>query len=239
MGRFDLGPHLAELQPGNGPRIQRPDPRARRKTVRGRCPRLPVASALLGALAVAGCAHLGPKTIAVDRFDYSAAIADSWKQQTLLNIVKLRYLDLPVFVDVASIVSGYSLLKLAPDQQKYVLTYSPVRGAEGELAVNSRSMMQILCAFASYVDVPKEHERRAVRVSDDALAETRQDVVRIHSSREKPPDAFAAVFYRGYWFWIDDGDWQTKRALTAVMFFFTLEGTGGAEKLPLVTIPAQ
>ena len=60
-------------------------------------------------LFLTACTHLGPKTIPVDRFDYGTAIADSWKQQLLLNIVKLRYLDLPVFVDVSSIVSGYSL----------------------------------------------------------------------------------------------------------------------------------
>ena len=76
-------------------------------------------------------------------------------------------------------------------------------------------------------------------VSGDTPSEGRQDVARVHSGKEKPADAYAAVFYRGYWFWIDDGDWQTKRALTAVMFFFTLESTGGAENLPLVTIPAQ
>jgi hypothetical protein len=59
-------------------------------------------------IAVTACRHLGPSTIPDDRFDYSASIAESWKRQTLLNVVKMRYLDLPIFVDVGQIVSGYS-----------------------------------------------------------------------------------------------------------------------------------
>jgi len=349
--------------------------------------------ALAGALFSTGCQSIGPHTVSADRFDYSTAIADSWKQQTLLNIVKLRYSDLPVFVDVSSVVAGYSLqtgigvggtlstenaiqgnffngtgsaiytdrptitytpmtgqkflkglmtpiepkniffmlqagypadfvlaltveslngvrnrsavagavreaepefvralqlmrevqaagvlgmrveenkdstettvmffrrdnltpemtdkvgeirrlLKLPADQQQFKLAYSPVGGGDGELAVGSRSMIQIMSAMASYADVPAADlaDGRATPSLQAANNSSNSIPVQIKCSAGKPADAFAAVHYRSHWFWVDDRDWRTKRAFTAIMFFFTLAETGGNEKLPLITIPAQ
>jgi hypothetical protein len=56
-----------------------------------------------------GCQHYGPRSIAADRIPYNESIASSWKEQTLLNIVKLRYMDTPFFIDVPQMTSGYTL----------------------------------------------------------------------------------------------------------------------------------
>jgi hypothetical protein len=90
------------------------------------------------------------------------------------------------------------------------------------------------------VEVPAQHVReKRVSPSVESDPASQQDIGRIHSGTTKPEDAYAAVQYRGHWFWVDDSDWQAKRAFTTVMFFFTLADTGSPERLPLVTIPAQ
>ena len=61
------------------------------------------------AAGVTGCAPLGPRTIAPNQFDYNQAINDSWNEQLLLNVVRLRYQDTPMFLEVSSVVSGYSV----------------------------------------------------------------------------------------------------------------------------------
>jgi hypothetical protein len=60
-------------------------------------------------LLITGCTSIGPATVPYDRINYASAIGDSWKEQTLLNIVKLRYADLPVFLEVSQVIAGYQL----------------------------------------------------------------------------------------------------------------------------------
>ena len=68
--------------------------------------RLAVIVAFLG---VASCSSIGPGSVRRDRVDYVGAVADSWKHQTLLNIVRMRYGDAPVFLDVSSLISSYTV----------------------------------------------------------------------------------------------------------------------------------
>lgn len=64
---------------------------------------------ILATSAVSACNSIGPGTVQRDRMDYGSAIGDSWKQQTLANIVKLRYGDMPVFLEIAQVIAGYQL----------------------------------------------------------------------------------------------------------------------------------
>ena len=343
---------------------------------------------------MSGCSPIGPDTVERDRFDYNTAISNSWKEQTLLNIIKIRYADMPLFVDVASIVSGYTLEQsvnlagtLSSDKavqgdffsmgssgkftDRPTITYRPITGqqfnksfmtpippqailflmqsgwpadlilrltldsinglrsrvsggasqrsgeadfyrvlslfrqvqksgsvgmrilkekdmqettimffhrkditpeikeamneisnllglkegireipisygyipaTDSEIALLTRSMMQIMIELATQVDVPVIHidEGRTVPTS----RQTNKDgtftgrTITINHSVDKPENAFTAVHYRDYWFWIDDRDFLSKRTFAFLMILFSLTETGGTEGLPLVTIPA-
>ena len=54
------------------------------------------------------CSQIGPGTIANGRFDYNEAIVRSFDDQMLLNLVRLRYQDSILFLDLTSVVASYS-----------------------------------------------------------------------------------------------------------------------------------
>jgi len=349
-----------------------------------RHPLIPLLAAF--ALAATGCAGLGPRAIPQDRMDYREALASSWKTQTLSNLVRLRYSDPPVFLDVASIVNsytleagasagasfgknvnGYNLGAFGSYSDRPTISYSPIAGdkftksvmtpltpesilslvqagypvdavfrlcvktingisnqsgtfafrraadpafvpllqalrriqtsgtvglrlekrageetaillarargsaeleadrhfvaqtlglEEGdeyrlvfgllprdkaEIAILTRSMLEIMTEIASGIDVPARdiEEQRVPPLPDfgSAPGATLPPLLRVHCSTELSEDAYAAVQYRGHWFWIDDRDLPSKRLFGFLMLLFSLAETGTTPNLPVLTIP--
>jgi hypothetical protein len=341
-----------------------------------------------------GCSSIGTGSISRDRFDYAGAISDSWKSQMLMNLVKLRYSEPPVFLDVASVISQYQvdslvnlgftwaspvtsaltntqsvggsirysdrptitynllsgdkfarslmtpippaaiislieagwpaefvlrlgvqgvngvynrsgaalkgrgadprfyqlieamgrvqrsgtvgirvppaktkdvvpvmvfsrnadeafeadrrlirdILGLNAKENQFSLVFGLVPQNDREIAILSRSMLDILVDLSGNIEVPEVHvfEKRTfpTREEDVFQGEKVQRLMRIHSQEKKPDDAFAAVRFHNYWYWIDDRDWISKRIFSLIMFLFTLTEKPEKEGVPIVTIPA-
>jgi hypothetical protein len=86
-------------------------------------------------LLLAGCSGIGPLTVPRDRFDYTAAISDSWKTQMLFNMVRIRYGDAPVFLDVTSVIGQYQVagqINLAATANNSPWSSSQTLGAMGQ-----------------------------------------------------------------------------------------------------------
>jgi hypothetical protein len=347
----------------------------------------------LGLVVVAsGCYRaIGPHSLARDRGQYSVSLSDSWKQQTLLNIVKMRYLDPPVFVDIGNIVASYSLSETAALGGSFTsggpnnatvgggatygnsptITYTPLTGSkfvaslmtplppsavfaaiqdglpadtailailssinglknqeahldgirtadpdffrvrelarriqlsgalrtyvkldsdkkettvlafrtkdippgtlddidelrrllrlnanateftivpgvssssDTEVAVMTRSILGLMQTMAAQVEVPAEDlaQKRAFpgferERGNPAIVR----LIRIHSDKKRPSDAFVSMYYRDYWFWIDDDDLESKKVFSLMMIFFTVADSSPRENLPVITIPAH
>ncbi|SJM93235.1 hypothetical protein [Crenothrix polyspora] len=67
-----------------------------------------LAVGLIPLMLLTGCSHFGSDKLIKNRFNYTAAIGESWKTQMLLNIVKLRYGDVPIFLSVQSVIDTNS-----------------------------------------------------------------------------------------------------------------------------------
>ncbi|MGH7498749.1 MAG: hypothetical protein ACREL3_07855 [Gemmatimonadales bacterium] len=65
-------------------------------------------------LLAAGCfSNFGPGTVPAARFDYNQRIAQSWNEQLLLNLVRLRYRDTPYFLEVGTVLAQYQIVRHA------------------------------------------------------------------------------------------------------------------------------
>lgn len=340
---------------------------------------------MAGLAALVSCSSVGPQSIPRDRLDYASALGDSWKEQTLLNVVRLRYSDAPVFLDVSSVITSYTVegqvdlranlmarplpdvqtigaygrytdrptisytpltgdkfaksllrpitptaifsmiqagypadfilqattraingkynrsttnhaadpafyeltralrriqlseglgmrierkgqedttllffraritpqlssdidtvareLGVEPDAKELNLTYGAVPRNKQEIALLTRSMLEILIELSSGIVVPPDHV--ASGRTGEGLGQHPPEtgpgapLAAIVSGRERPTNAYAMVRYRDTWYWIADTDVRSKRAFTFLMMFSSLAEAGSAGVAPVITV---
>jgi uncharacterized protein YceK len=141
---------------------------------------------------------------------------------------------------VSAINSVKTILGLAPDIGEFRVVYGSVARDDKEIAILTRSMIEIIIELSSYVDVPEKHltEGRTYEALLDQMDVSKEfgPLIAVNSDKSRPADDFIAVRYKDYWFWIDDRDLRSKRtfAFLWLLFSFTETEKGYA---PVVTIP--
>jgi hypothetical protein len=133
------------------------------------------------------------------------------------------------------------LLGLDPKAEEFSVVYGSVATHDKEIAILTRSMLEILIDLASYIEVPAANatERRTFPTPAPEVTNAGPvaPLIRIGSSPQNPGDAFAAVPYHHDWYWIDDKDLSSKRLFSFIMFLFTLTETGDKQGAPIITVP--
>ena len=142
----------------------------------------------------------------------------------------------------ADIAEAEQLLGIRSKAAEFRVTYGTVPRDDHEVAILTRSMLEILLDMASYIDVPAVHvaeHRAAPGFSEgDGASSGLKPLLRVYSGADKPSDAFVTIRYRDYWFWIDDRDLPSKGVFSFLMFLFTLTESGSGQVSPVLTVPA-
>jgi hypothetical protein len=130
-----------------------------------------------------------------------------------------------------------------PDAREIVLPVSLAPGAAGKegIVFTTRSVYNLLEILTAAVDIPGEDIQSGAAMSFPRSGPLGSQL-RIHRSRAKPENAYVAVEYRSWWFYIDTTDRPTKRffhLLTVLWSVSIAESASKAQKSPLLMLPAS
>jgi hypothetical protein len=133
------------------------------------------------------------------------------------------------------------LLGLTGDATDFEIVSGLFPRNAGQVAVVTRSMMEIMVQLGFGIDLPPEHvaSGRVLPGKWQAGEAEAKPLVHIRSGPDAPADTYTAVRYKGHWYWIDENDLASKRIFTFLMILFSLAETGQGPAAPVVTVPSR
>jgi len=137
-----------------------------------------------------------------------------------------------------------NLLGLNSDVWEFPVVHGRFAVSDQEIAVLCRSMLQVMVAYSSFIEVPASdllelRVRKGWPETGVGLVH-HQPLLRVHHASSEPEDAFSAVPYRGHWFWIDDRDIHSKTMFNFLLALFSFTERGRSEpEAPVITVPTN
>ena len=197
---------------------------------------------LMREIQVSGAVRLYVKRVAKKNKDKDKDKDDDKDKDTQeTRVITFRTKEIPPEI-LADINELRQLLHLNPTATDFELTNAPLPFSDTEIAVQTRSIIELIKVMAVQVEVPPEDVSQHKAVPGFETGHPVPGVIpiiRIRSSKQKPDDAFVAVHYRNLWFRIDDNDLPSKAVFAQLMELFTMIDIINKQNLPVVTIPAR
>lgn len=126
----------------------------------------------------------------------------------------------------------------------YILNMDLGFQMDGEIGVMPRSVLSCMYYLSLGVDIPAEHERKKIAISrinsdncEDDFAPIVKKLINIKFSAHYPKNAYLAVKYKKYWFYVDDSDVNSKRTFSLLLSLYNLQAGGVKQMMPILTIP--
>ncbi len=129
--------------------------------------------------------------------------------------------------------------RLDPDVQEFKIAFGTLPKAKDEIAFRTRSVLRVLTFLALNVQVPEGHLADGRTLDIGTTGSPTQPQFTVLSGTKKPGDAYAAVCYQGYWFWIDPCDFNSKRTMIYLKILLALADTKQKDAAPALTIRAN
>ena len=102
----------------------------------------------------------------------------------------------------------------------------------------TRSVLGTMAYLSNAVAVPTEHAELVAPA--DGIGAALGVLLKVHVSARPVDTAYLAVRHRGYWFYVDDRDVESKRTMGLLTSLVRLTvSAGGAQNVPILTLPVS
>ncbi len=136
-----------------------------------------------------------------------------------------------------------SMLGLDPDHSSFRVTERVIGRKPDEITVRVRSLLTLMGFLSRGIEIPASHieEKRVEEMISPVDPELRSLLfpLRIHSSVERPADAFVAVRHHDHWFYITHSDHMSKQAFSLLTYLFQMQAPQAQTLGPMITVPTS